>query len=510
MNCSRIQRQRVSVNVSRPAPFLGWNAKESLAEMDPRSAVVLDNWVPTTTDVRVRKGSINHTTGLTVPCETLMAWASGTLRKLWAAIGTGFFDVSVASVLPTATVTGLASARWQHTQFENNAGNHFLIACNGLDTPRIYNGTAWSAMTATGIASPNVFRAVTGFKNRLFFVEDQTLNVWYLPLSQITGAVAKINVGALAQRGGSVRAIFSIPTTAGNSPDDYFGVVTDQGELFIYQGTDPGVAGAWALVGSYQTGRPIGWRCATKWGDDVVLITDQGLVSMKRLIASKDGTTVAISDNIREAVANAVARNEQAFGWQAIPHTRERQLCLNVPSAPQQTGEQFVMYTDHGAWCRFTGWQAQCFEVVDGRLFYGSHSVIRECNTGRADADLLIEADGSTAYDYFDRRGATKHFKMIRPTFVADGSVDTSVTMGADFAAAPLALTLGITDGGGFAWDGFNWDAASWADPPKPTRIWRGAGVQGDCATIRVRVRTSAAEIRWMSTEVLFESGGIL
>jgi hypothetical protein len=509
-NRPRVTRRAVSREYSAPAPFLGWNAKESLAEMDPRSAVFLDNWFPTPTDVRVRKGSANYSTGLSVPCETLMAYASGTTRQIFAAIGGDIFNVTAGGALPAAAVTGLASARWQHTQFENNAGNHFLVLVNGVDSPRNYNGSAWSVPAITGVPVLSSLRNVCMFKNRLFFVEDNSMNIWYLPIASIAGAAQKINVGAQASRGGNVRACFTIPSVAGESPDDYFGVITDQGELMMFAGNDPGNAAAWALVGTFQTGRPVGWRCWTRWGDDIALLTDLGLISIKSVINSSSSTTVAISDSIRNALAASVAAAENQFGWQVIAHTREKQLIVNLPSSSSEPGEQYVMNTDHGAWCRFRGWQAQCLEVFDEKLFYGAHTVIRQANIGQSDAGELIEADGATAYDYLGNRGRTKHFKMIKPTFVADGSVSASITMGADFGLAPIAASPPITVGGGFSWDVTDWDVGSWSEPPKPSRNWVGAGVYGDCVSTRVRVRTSAAEIKWMSLDVLYELGGVL
>lgn len=511
INRPQIKRVQVADTTSRPAPVLGWNAKEAISEMDPKSAIFLDNWFPTATDVRVRKGSAVHWTGAPASVKSLMAYSAGSVRKLFAAAGAGIYDVTTPSGgWPAAAVSALTNSEWQHTQFENNAGGHFLWCCNGVDNPKMFDGTTWTTPAITGMTSSAKIRAVTQFKNRLWFVEDGTLALWYLPLSSVTGAAAKVNIGALAKFGGALRAVFALPTTAGGTPDDYLAALTDQGEMFIFQGDDPAVAASWSLVGSFRVGRPIGWRCWSRLGDDVALLTDQGVISALSVVHSENGLGKAVSDGIRQAVSDAVAARETLFGWHVMVSSPDKQLLLNLPMQTGETGQQYVMNTETGAWCRFVGWAAQCIEIQDGRTYIGTASGVLLVNTGKADQGQLIEADGSTGYDYFGKRGRTKHFKMIRPTFIADGSVGVSVSMGADFAAAPVVTSPPLTAAGGALWDVATWDVDGWLDAPKPTRNWLAAGISGDCATTRVRVRTSAADIRWTSTDVLLEVGGIL
>ena len=47
-------RSNKSVNVSLPAPTKGLNARDSLADMDSRYAVVMDNYVPMDSGVASR------------------------------------------------------------------------------------------------------------------------------------------------------------------------------------------------------------------------------------------------------------------------------------------------------------------------------------------------------------------------------------------------------------------------------------------------------------------------
>ena len=53
--------------------------------MGPADAVVLDNFFPDENEVRLRKGSSSHATGLTHDVESLMSYKSGAASKMFAA-----------------------------------------------------------------------------------------------------------------------------------------------------------------------------------------------------------------------------------------------------------------------------------------------------------------------------------------------------------------------------------------------------------------------------------------
>lgn len=68
--------RQVASEYSLPAPVGGWNARDSVADMDEKDAVKMVNWFPETTDVRVRKGSADHVTGIGAQVESLMPYNS--------------------------------------------------------------------------------------------------------------------------------------------------------------------------------------------------------------------------------------------------------------------------------------------------------------------------------------------------------------------------------------------------------------------------------------------------
>ena len=68
------QKQRTAVTTSVPAPIGGWNARDSLANMQPMDAVQMVNFFPTPTDVTLRKGWTKKSDGITGQVDTVMTY----------------------------------------------------------------------------------------------------------------------------------------------------------------------------------------------------------------------------------------------------------------------------------------------------------------------------------------------------------------------------------------------------------------------------------------------------
>jgi hypothetical protein len=145
-----VPQQRRAVTASVPSPIGGWNARDSVAEMNPLDAVVLDNFYPTPSEIQLRKGYTQYATGITGQVDTLMQYSGGSTSKLFAAAGSVIYDVSSSGTAVSAQ-TGLGSDRWQYVNASTSGGN-FLVAVNGTDAPLIYDGTNWIKYATTSTA----------------------------------------------------------------------------------------------------------------------------------------------------------------------------------------------------------------------------------------------------------------------------------------------------------------------------------------------------------------------
>jgi hypothetical protein len=155
-----IAQRRTATTASMASPIGGWNARDSLAEMNPLDAVELVNWFPTPSDLTLRKGYTKHSTGITGAVDSLMNYAGTTGQKLFAAAATNIYEVTTSPAVSVFTIT---NDRFQHVMM-STAGGDFLVACNGQDPTLLYNGTSWLkiATTTTAQTISTITRGGTG------------------------------------------------------------------------------------------------------------------------------------------------------------------------------------------------------------------------------------------------------------------------------------------------------------------------------------------------------------
>src|SRR5690242_498557 len=141
---------RVTQSIDLPAPTGGWDAVSPIANMPKDRAISLDNWFPTPTDIRVRRGFVSFADSMgTGPVESLMAYNAPLTsdEKLFAAANNAIYDITTGTA--SSSVSSLTNNRWQHINF-TTTGGHFLWACNGIDSPRTYDATnGWDTPTLT-------------------------------------------------------------------------------------------------------------------------------------------------------------------------------------------------------------------------------------------------------------------------------------------------------------------------------------------------------------------------
>ena len=490
--------------VSIPPPVQGLNARDALASMDAADAITLDNWFPRGNDVALRRGHQSHVTGLPGNVESLMQYSSGSANNLFAASGTGIYDVTTPGAVGAAVVSGLTNARWQHV-VKTTSGGTFLVCCNGADAMRSYNGSAWSTPTITGVTSSNII-GLASHKERLWMIEKDSSTAWYLATKAISGNATAFPLGAVFRMGGKVKAIIPLSQDAGSGPDDFLAFVSDKGEVAIYQGTDPGTASEWALIGVFRVGAPIGDRAFLRVGGDAALITDDGVISLLQAINvdRAAANTATITDRIRELFATYVRAYRANYGWQAISYPAGNWGLFNVPISATQS-VQLVMNTITGAWCRFTGQNAFSWSMLGNEIYFGGSTRVFRADVGSTDNGADIAADMKTAFQYFKDRGGLKRFTMLRPTFLSNGAPEPRITLDVDFGNREPTGSPGFTAFGAL-WDAAVWDADVWgADGDQVTQQWIGVHALGRCAAVRMKITSNGATLAVSAFDVLME-----
>lgn len=510
----RFPPAQTSRPISRPPPVNGWNTKDNVALMEPGWATTLDNWIPRPHRVEVRKGAIDHATGLDEPIETLMAYrpASGS-GKLFAATVDGIYDVTVGGMIG-AVASAATGARWSHVNFATSAGQ-FLCAVNGVDDYRYYNGSTWSTVATFtfggGTLDTNTLIGIVAHQSRLYFITKDSLRFYFLETAgTLFGTVVEFNLDQVFSMGGYLAAMGSWTFDGGDGPEDRAVFVSSEGQIAVYTGTNPAETNDWKLIGTFYVGRPVGRRCLIKLAGDLIFLTERGLFPLSKALASAGvDPSVALSNPIEPTVSAYANRLFNEFGWQLFLHYSETLLLITVPSTPKFL---FAMDLLSKGWCRLSGWDAHCLESLGGALYYGTEGKVVKAFEGTKDFEDNIQAELITAFDYFSKRGQTKHLELLRPHFQATtpfsfalgANVDFELTIPATYLSAQPPMELA-------RWDAARWDQDFWASDGAIFADWHTVAVKpGHNISLYLKTSSRNTTPALLAVDYILSSGGIL
>jgi hypothetical protein len=500
---------------SIPAPVGGLNDRDSIADMPATDAVLMENWFPYPSYIGMRKGSVSHVTGFPAAVETLAEYLpiSGA-SKLFAVSNGAIYDATSPGAVGAAMVSGLSNSRFQY-QGITTPGGSFLYFVNGVDSPLLWDGTTWTAITGvstpaiTGVTTSTLVH-VTLFKNRLFFVQNNSLNLWYLPVNSIGGAASVIDLGSVFRKGGRIEAAYTWTIDAGNGSDDHLVIISSNGEVAVYQGTDPSSATDFGLIGVFVLGRPLGRRCGTKLGGDLAVNTTEGVLTLSRgLLSASIDRRDALTDKIQNSVSEAAQLYEDNFGWQVELFPDATMMILNVP-AGNGVNFQYVQNTITGSWSKFTGWNAHCWLDAFNGLFYGGDNAVYQAWTAFTDDAIGIQADVLPSFQQFKQPARNKFFTLVRPNILTNGSPSANYGLNINYALQEPMGALSFSSPSGMVWGSMVWDSMRWGGGFSSQSNWQTVGAVADSAAMRLRVLNNGADVRLNNVEYLYQVGGVL
>jgi hypothetical protein len=505
----RPQSEMVFKVVPLPPPVGGWNRRDALPLMEETDAIILDNFIPDTTALRLRGGYTEHAIlqATTTVIETLIPYPAmnGSNAKLFAATPDKIWDVTVGvTVSATAQVfTGMSNGRWQYDYMVNTSGL-YAVAVNGANNPLMYDGSTWAtcSVSASGLTRTSLI-SVHNHMNRLWFMEENTLNVWYGATSAIQGTLTKFLPPF--RKGGKIMAMGSWTRDGGSGTDDFAVFVSSKGECVVYAGTDPASVNTFALVGVYPIAPVIGRRCLISAGAELGILTLQGLVPLSQVMGMSPGAAAksAITDKISGQFKSQSFTTGTAFGWEAVEYPRGNLLVVNVPTAERVTQHQYVMNELTGAWCRFTGINAGCWAVhADNLYFGGNDGKIYRYDTEQTDNGSNIIGTIQHAYSAFGSPHI-KRYTMARPIFNSATSTPP-ITILTDYDTGVPQVTVVHTDPTGTQWDEAQWDAFQWAGGTVTSQAWIGTAGEGRSGSVAFAV-SSSEQMYYNGTDVRIE-----
>ena len=506
------QQQIMAVPHVIPAPLKGWNSRDPLDAMDPMDAVYLDNLFPDTTELRLRSGFAEHTTGGMSgdAVETLaeIVGADGT-RRLVGCANDKFWDCTTAASDATEITGGSAGSddRWQYTVYKNIG-----IFVNGSDQPQqVPASGAKSDATYTTITDDSTLVSVTAYRDRLYFAEKDSLSIWYGSVNALTGALTEFDMERIFTKGGYLQFIGTWSRESGSGQDDMFVACSNIGEVVIYNGANPGDA-SWSLAGKFYLPEPLGRRAGFNLGADFIILTEQGAIPLSSVIASgKVGSYTGVTDKIQDKFREIAIQAGGNFGWEAVIFPRRNQLIINVPTAENTVAHQYVMNTLTGAWCRFKGQNAVTWCIHNKKLYFGGNDgKVYDGDSGTNDNGADIEYLMKQSFNYCGSRATEKQFLLGKPIILASQSMSFNYDVDVDQENLPFGSTVLTTaEGTGSDWDTADWDDAAWDTRISFSQDWYGLAGIGKSAAIKIGGAGNGVSFSVVSNQIIYQNGSL-
>lgn len=390
------------------------------------------------------------------------------------------------------------------------------------------DGLTWKYLGPNGQITgvdPSTFAFVTVFKNRVWFVQRDTSNAYYLGTNAIFGEPSIFPLGSQLRNGGTLVGLWNWTIDGGSGIDDRLVAVSTAGDVAIYQGTDPDDAGAFGLVGTWFIGAvPVGRKIASVDGGDLLILSSVGVMQASKLVI---GNWVFDRSQYATAkIANLFNQLMQASrslpGWSVRLHPNDNTLIITVPVPDGQPPIQLAMSMATHGWSQYgggppgvTGLPLLSSDVWQGDLYFGTADGRVCLNTGYVDNVTLadntsqpVQWVGLTSFQNLGN-ARKKRLSIIKPILVAAGGSQTySMQAKYDFNMA-LPGAPAPAPGGPNSWDTGYWNRAIWdGDGGASGRPGGAVGMGTDVAIAfagNAQVRTTI-----VGFDVYYDQGGLL
>lgn len=528
-----------------PAPVKGLDTSTPLMAQDPQTALILDNCFVRRYGSELRPGSLRWVTnlgGLGTPSEvvSLMAYnpprgpGSTFFPKLFAACVDGnIYDVTAnqneAFVPPiSVTIPGqIVPGEFSWTNFSTLATNYLCICAAGggywtYDTVGGWiNRTA--AITGPGALAAPMFDFVWAWKNRLWFLQLNTADAWFLGTNAIIGNASNFDFGPLLTHGGELKAAASWTLDSGDGIDDKVVFIGGGGDVLVYEGTDPTSATTFRIVGKWYVGRPpYGRRFMSKYGGDLTMVTEKGVEYMSRVLQARGELDPETQPKETARIFNEVigrdVRNTrlQRF-WRFIALPSEEATILLTPHNKIKTGYQYVFNDLAQGWSRHVGMGMSCAEEFDGDLYYGTlDGTVLKAFHGTTDDQLsdgtpgrTVTGDIQTAYVDGGDPMNLKRPQLVMPMFTAPGPPVVKLQINTEWNFKPVSGSPPYTTRDTALWDQALWDQAVWGGADNTFLVWVGVEGLGTHSSLRMSF-IGPPRTTFTGWKYVYETGGIM
>jgi hypothetical protein len=514
-----------------PAPIDGLNLVANPTDLKPTEATRLVNLLPGQGGSRPRLGYTEFATGAGAGLRSIMGFVGTTPtdQRLFAATDIGIFNISAGGAIPAQLVT------FPNATEESGRGTYFSIALIGgryliyVDEDNGYyryeaDTDAWTKVTE-GVgagqisgADPADFATGVAFKNRLWFVKKDSGTAYYLPAGVVAGTVTAFEFGNKFPNGGKLAALAVWSKDTSQSLDDRLVAISSNGDVVIYEGSDPDSASTFRQAGAWFVGAPPrGRRLFASYSGDLYILCAFGLLPISRLLSGAEVgeeqtfTTWKIGLEVQAAIKSLGAYS----GWEVRVVPSQGTLMISTPPT-DGVYTQYVQNVTRQAWCIYEGLPYECGEYYDKTLYVGDADGNVWKHEGYLDGVLSDGTEGEPVefeyVSYFSdlEQVGHKQVHFARPVFVGEGAPSIKVRALFDYAD-PYELT--VEDAavvGDSLFDVALFDDATFFGGRVTTQKTYGVSGVGLVCAIQI-TGNAAADMRYIRSDILMsEVGGFV
>jgi len=533
-------RRQIIMAAHMPAPLGGINRADPASAMPPLDCLSLKNMLGSQYGLKVRYGYREWCTGLGSPAEevrSILSFAGSTddglADRLFACTTSGIWDVTESSAAPVQVyafpTSNGTSGYGVGTSFVTSAG-HFYLYCDEANGYLVYDESTdtWE-LIAEGSdvgeiqgVDPRHLAFVMVWKSRVWFVERDTANAWYLDAGAMYGTVTRFTFGNKFRYGGSLVGLWNWTIDGGAGIDDLLVAVSRAGDVAIYQGTDPDELTTFSQRGMWFVGGvPAGRRVCTDFGGDILLLSSLGVIPLSKLIS---GGEIASPDafatrKIAPYFQDAMSVKKGMSGWEVRIHPEDSSLIIETPTFTAQPAKQFVMSLSSKGWSEYEGLPMKCAESWRGKLYFGTEDGRICINDGLYD-NVAIDGSVTEAYDVafsglsaFQSLGNVnkKRMQFFRVLLRVNGATPSCIEEARyDFDEREISTALPAAPVSGSAlWGTAIWGTSLWTGGLKPSIHVRGATGIGTHMAVAWK-GTAHSQVILIGFDLSWDEGGRL
>lgn len=453
--------------ISLPAPLGGLNCRNGVQAYADGDAIRLANLVPRPGFLESRPGTEYVSTDSVTEIYSIYGHPNGT--GIIASNG----ELYSTADLTTTLASGLTGGLWQGVTFGD-----VVILLDGVNTPRVYNGTTAVTIVATGPTVATLWNGIA-FKGRCYYWSSGERRFWYAAAASYQGTLTSFDLSSQTRGDGTLVVAVTMTMDGGNGPDDYIAFIFSDGETLIYQGDDPGSATSWQLVGRFDLPTPRGPQCACNIGSASVVFTDAGPVDLVQVMRTGPADSATVFNNkIGTGPIGVTPYVTEAWTQLLLdPYNKILWAFSYWPTVGERCQQAIGMDTETKAWFGTTEFDGNstagaryitCAGMVAGRLFVGDY----QGRLSKVGTDVLTDTIGRsggtavatgfdmlTTYNAMGNAGVRKQVNSLafittrkpeRDSFYGDSNVaaPTSITCAAKFNASDVSTLAGTASFG--------------------------------------------------------------